>query len=394
MDTTTHETPEDTPHSIEQTQQPTGETGGAGMFESPEHVNEAETRLLLLRADIAALRIKSEAETNAAAVNQELAPADTDCSMVAVFNAAIQNREVMSGDRDVAKRDERIWATLKLRGALRIQGAVASPSLADAIASLHQTHPNFSEATDHILGEEILARQRGGAINGIRLLLYGEPGVGKTNYAMTLAKLLGVPGEVLGLSSAQAAAHLAGSEQYWSNSQPGAVFQALVQGTYANPCFILDEADKVSDSSGDPLGALYQLLEPLSAAVFCDKSVPWLPIDASRVNWIATANDIDKLNPALRSRFVEVEVGMPSEIAQQTLIQRLYQDLLAECQLTKRFPPRLHLAQVVALQRSSIREVKRALRSALAMSLRLEATELAIPTSPVQAVCRNRIGFI
>ena len=116
MDTTTHETPEDTPHSIEQTQQPTGETGGAGMFESPEHVNEAETRLLLLRADIAALRIKSEAETNAAAVNQELAPADTDCSMVAVFNAAIQNREVMSGDRDVAKRDERIWATLKQRG--------------------------------------------------------------------------------------------------------------------------------------------------------------------------------------------------------------------------------------------------------------------------------------
>ena len=402
MNTNTNQTAGHNPHSAELTQQFCGGTEGLDKPKSvsSERMSDSESRLSSLRADIAALRIKAEAEaktkteTVAPTDNQEMVQADKDCPMVSVFDPAIQNREVMSGDRDFSKREERIRATLKLRGALRIQGAMASPSLADAIAGLHQTHPNFSAATDHILGEEILARQRGGAITGLRLLLHGEPGVGKTNYAMTLAKLLGLPGEVIGLSSAQAAAYLAGSEQYWANSQPGTVWQTILQGTHANPVFVLDEIDKVSDTSGDPLGALYQLLEPLSAAVFCDKSVPWLPIDASRVNWIATANDIEKMNPAMRSRFVEIEVGMPSDIAQQTLIQRLYRDLLAECQLSSRFPACLHVEQAAALQRSSIREVKRALRSALAMSLRREATELAIPMVPVQAACRNRIGFI
>lgn len=87
---------------------------------------------------------------------------------------------------------------------------------------------------------------------------------------------------MISLSAAQAGAFLAGSETYWGNSQPGIVWKLLVQGGYANPLFVLDEVEKAPSTWGDPLGALFQLLEQKSAEIFLDKSVPWLSINAAR----------------------------------------------------------------------------------------------------------------
>ena len=348
-------------------------------------------RLSQLQARIAALRIQAQVAQSTAMTGAEA----SGLPMVSIFNSPVKVPEGLNMDRDAIKRDERIMSLLRERGSLRVLGAVASPSLADAIAELYDSHANCSQAIDYLLGEEILARQRCEALCGLRLLLTGSAGVGKTDFALTLAKLLATPAEVISLSSAQAAAYIAGSEQYWSNTQPGVVWKSLVQGTHANPIIVLDEIDKTTDRWGDPLGALYQLLEPRTAAIFCDKSVPWLPIDASRVNYVATANDsAGLLHPAIRSRFVEIEIASPSETELRCLIQRLYLNLLSEFALADRFAQELPPREVTKLLHRSVREAKRLLRAALAQALRDERKEICIPVPAAQSAVQQRIGFI
>lgn len=358
--------------------------------ESNGQKNEGSSRLATLQARLAAIRIQSQAAQAAGETDNS----SSEQPMVRVFDPTIKPPEGLSADRDASKRDERIVTILRERGALRVLGAVASPSLAESIGQLYTTHPNFAEAVDYILGEEILARRRGDALCGLRVLLHGGAGVGKTDFSLTLAKLLAVPAEVISFSAAQAAAYLAGSEQYWGNTQPGIVFKQLVQGTHANPLFVLDELEKTTSHWGDPLGALYQLLESKSAVIFCDKSVPWLEIDASRCNWIATANSPDQLHPAIRSRFVEIEVTSPPEEALRRLVQRLYSNLLAEFTLSDRFPKELTTEQTTTLLAGSIRDTKRILRAALAQALRNGSDKLVFKLAAPVVACQQRIGFI
>ena len=348
-----------------------------------------KTRLGAIHEKIAALKVRSEV----AADRGEVASPGHNFKMVPIFNLNNGPLENLCSDGDVKRRDVQIIKTLKERGAMRVLGAVASSALSDAIAGLYDSHPNFALAVDYVLGEEILARQCCGALAGLRLLLHGGAGVGKSDYSLTLAKLLGVPCEVISLSSAQASAFLGGSEEYWSNSQPGIVWKRLVQGTHANPIFILDEIDKVNNNWGDPLGALFQMLEPKTAVIFSDKSVPWLPLDTRYCSWVATANDVEAIHPAIRSRFTEIEVANPTEDALANLVQRLYSNLLEEFSLSERLVKELTDAQTKALIGGSIRDAKRILRSAIAQALRHEKTEITV-LAAVQPTTGNRMGFV
>lgn len=354
----------------------------------PTPISTPSEPLEQLRRQIAAIRVRSAAARQAAKGS-----IPDNVPLVPVFEVPLTNYEALVGDRDVEKREERIRAVLNERGNLRVLGAVAGPSLAASLAQLAITHPNFQAAVDYILGEEALARRSGGALTGLRLLLTGGPGVGKTDFCLRLGELLGVPVQVISMSSAQAAASLGGSETYWSNSKPGLVWESLIQGSFANPVFLLDEVEKTATNWGDPLGALYQLAEPHTAARFRDKSVPWLPIDTSRVNWVLTANHPEQLHEALRSRFVEIPVGAPGEASLRGLCQKLYANLLAEFQLTERFPEHLSREYEAILIRGSVRDAKRLLRAALAQALRFDLAEVMI--TPTQGDDRpGRIGFM
>ena len=352
--------------------------------------DQSPSKLAELQTHIAALRVRAQADL----VDGATTTLSAQLSMVNIFNPAIRPAEGLSTDRDSAKRDDKIMTLLRERGARRVLGAVASPALACAISELYDSHANFTDAIDYILAEEALARQGSNALCGLRLLLCGGAGVGKTDFALSLSKLLAVPSEVISLSAAQASAHLAGSEQYWSNTQPGCVWKQLVQGTHANPLFVLDELDKVCDKWGDPLGALYQLLETRTASIFCDKSLPWLPLDASRVHWIATANDPEQIHPAIRSRFVEVNVTTPSENALRKLVQRLYVNLLTEFDLLSRFPNQLSEQQAALLLSGSIRDAKRILRASIGRALREHSEVITLKRDLPKMLIQQRIGFI
>ena len=168
------------------------------------------TPLEILHQKIAALKIRSEAEVErndpTSATTSSTPPlststsAATDLPLVPIFNLKNEPLEALCADSDNKRRTPQIVKTLRERGALRVLGAKACPAIAESIAELYDYHPNFTPATDYVLGEEILARQRSGAVSGLRLLLHGGAGVGKSDFSLTLAKLLGVPCEVISLS--------------------------------------------------------------------------------------------------------------------------------------------------------------------------------------------------
>lgn len=352
---------------------------------------DAPPHLPALREHIADLRVRSDAARRQVETGHPL-PAATD-PMVPVFQTPVPTGEILTSDRDVQKREEKIRNVLSERGPRRLLGAMAGPALAEALTDLYRTHPNFGEAIDLVVGEERLARQRGTALCGLRFLITGAPGIGKTEFAQALAAKLGVPLIVISMSSAQSSSALAGSETHWSNSRPGQVWEALIQGQYANPIIVLDEIEKAPNNWGDPAAALYQLLEPRTAAQFNDKSVPWLSVDASRINWVATANDITPLHEAIVSRFVLINAVAPPEEQLRTLIQSLYSALLVEFNLVGHFPLYLDRQSENNLLGGSIRDVKRRLRSALGLALRTGARELVM-TSQNTPATQRRIGFI
>lgn len=344
-----------------------------------------------LRARIAAARVRAEAIRRMPMALD--CPSLPEMPMVPIFQMPLPEAEALTTDRDVTKREEHIRNLLAERGALRLVGALANQELTDSLASLYQTHPNFSAATDYVVGEAVLARQKGDALCGLRILLTGPAGVGKTDYALRLSRLLGLPSQVVAMSNAQSSAAIGGSETYWGNSQPGLVWKNLVQGDFANPLFVLDELEKAATAWGDPAGALYQLLENQTASVFRDKSVPWLEVDCCRVNWIATVNHAELLHEAIRSRFTEIAVTAPPEGQQRLLVQRLYSALLAEFALADRFPAHLSQSSEDVLVATSVREAKRMLRAALALALRNNAAEIVVPAETT-VTTNQRIGFV
>ena len=123
------------------------------------------------------------------------------------------------------------------------------------------------------------------------MLLDGPPGIGKTMFARKIAALLGTGFMSVSMETAQTATELSGSEEYWGNSKPGRLYELLVSGQYASPVVLVDEVEKARAQGYDPASALYQLLEPTSAASWHDLSVPYLALNASHVVWILTSND-------------------------------------------------------------------------------------------------------
>ena len=175
------------------------------------------------------------------------------------------------------------------RGPERFQ---VKPSGLPAMEHLYDELPNFHAVLDDLKRQLALTQDSGDGLEITPMLLLGPPGVGKTHFAREVAALLGTGMGFVSMSSLTAGWVLSGASSQWKGARPGKVFETLVDGPYANPVMVVDEIDKASrgEHAYDPLGALYSLLEHDTAADFTDEFAE-VPIDASQVIWIATAND-------------------------------------------------------------------------------------------------------
>jgi len=279
-----------------------------------------------------------------------------------------------AGRKNLAVSDCAMLKQLNRQGGMVALAAVPEGYRA-ALSDFRIRFPNMVELADLIEGALNLSTLGGTDIplqlSSGPIIMSGSPGTGKTMGLRYLSDRLGVAFTMIGCAELTNGFDISGSSQGWGTGKPGMIARMLIRDKAANGIVVLDELDKCHDNQSNfpPTQALYTLLERESAAHFKDEYLD-IEMDASRINWMATANDYERIPEPLRDRATRICVAAPTVVQRVSIAGYLYQAL---CQQNhdawgRFFAPELDPAvawMLASLQDVSIRGMKRKLMACL-----------------------------
>jgi ATP-dependent Lon protease len=206
------------------------------------------------------------------------------------------------------------------------KGTTDNLDLAHAREVLDADHYDIEKVKDRIL-EFLAVRKLKPDARGSILCFAGPPGVGKTSLGQSVARALGRKFERISVGGVRDESEIRGHRRTYIGAMPGTIIRALRDAESHNPVFMIDEIDKLgADYRGDPASAMLEVLDPEQNATFRDHYLD-VPFDLSRVMFICTANDMDRVPGPLRDRMEVIALAGYTEeeklqIAKRYLVPR------------------------------------------------------------------------